>query len=332
MMDAERFDTSPKVKKNRLNILPSNPEIADSDQVVGPGRFPSWLHRKLPKGSDLWKTSHVIEENRLHTVCEEAKCPNLLECWSKKTATFLSMGKECTRNCGFCDIDFTKSPKPIEADEPARIADSAKKLGLRHVVITMVARDDLSDGGASHIANIIREIRNQVADATIEVLTSDLSGNLNSLDIVLEAQPEIFNHNIETVRSLTPRVRHTATYDRTLSILEHAKKRRVNAQMFVKSGMMLGLGETKEQVEETIRDLANIGCDIVTLGQYLQPNRHKLLVKSFIHPDDFKHYEQFGYSIGIRHMYCGPFVRSSYNADLVIKQISPIAQPTAHHN
>lgn len=320
MLDAERFDTSPKVKSSRLNILPENPEKADSDRAVGLGRFPSWLHRKLPKGAELWNTSSVLEENRLHTVCEEAKCPNLLECWSKKTATFLAMGKECTRNCGFCDIDFTKTPKAIEPDEPKRIADSVKKLGLRHVVITMVARDDLSDGGASHIAKIIQEIRQQVEEVTIEVLTSDFSGHLKSLDIVLAAQPEIFNHNIETVRAMTPRVRHTATYDRTLMVLAHAKKHRVNPYMLVKSGIMVGLGETKEQIEETLQDLANIGCDIVTMGQYLQPNRRKLLVKTFVPPEEFKHYEEFGYSIGISHMYCGPFVRSSYNANLVIQQ------------
>lgn len=320
MSNAERFDISPKVKLNRLNILPENPETADPEQAVGLGRFPSWLHRKLPKGASLWQTSDVIEKNRLYTVCEEAKCPNLLECWSKKTATFLAMGKECTRNCGFCDIDFSKAPQALEADEPERIADSVKKLGLRHVVITMVARDDLPDGGAAHIAKIIHEIRRQAEGSTIEVLTSDFSGNLQSLDIVLAAQPEIFNHNIETVRALTPRVRHTATYDRTLMVLEHAKKYRTNSHMLVKSGIMVGLGETKAQVEETLQNLAKVGCDIVTIGQYLQSNRRKLLVKAFVHPDEFKSYEELGYSVGISHMYCGPFVRSSYNANLVIRQ------------
>lgn len=319
MMNNERFDTAPKVKTKRLNVLPQNPETANEDQVVGPGRFPSWLHRKLPHGSTLSHTGNVLQENRLHTVCEEAKCPNLLECWSKKTATFLAMGKECTRNCGFCDIDFTKKPKALEADEPARIADSVKKLGLHHVVITMVARDDLPDGGSAHIAKIIHEIRKEVEGATIEVLTSDFSGNLESLDIVLKAQPEIFNHNIETVRALTPRVRHTATYDRTLSILAHAKKHRIHPKMLVKSGIMVGLGETKAQVQETLHDLANAGCDIVTMGQYLQPNQRKLLVKSFIHPDEFKYYEEYGHSIGISRMYCGPFVRSSYNADEIYR-------------
>lgn len=319
MLNAERFDASPKVKSNRLNILPDNPEKSNGEQIVGPGRFPSWLHRKLPKGADLWKTSQVLDENRLHTVCEEAKCPNLLECWSKKTATFLAMGKECTRNCGFCSIDFANSPKALEADEPKRIADSVKKLELRHVVITMVARDDLEDGGAAHLAKIIQEIRCNVDHVTIEVLTSDFSGNLESIDRVLKASPEIFNHNIETVRQMTPRVRHKATYDQTLTVLQYAKKHRINPYMLVKSGLMLGLGESRDQIEETLRDLAAIGCDIVTMGQYLQPNRKKLLVKTFIHPDEFKQYEEFGYSVGIKHMYCGPFVRSSYNANLVIQ-------------
>lgn len=347
MINADNFDTLPKVKSklnletaaqglapstalSRLNILPKNPEVADPEKAVGPGRFPSWLHRQLPKGSNLWSTAGVLEENRLHTVCEEAKCPNLLECWSKQTATFLVMGKECTRNCGFCDIDFTKSPKPLEADEPQRVADSVKKLKLRHAVITMVARDDLPDGGANHLAAVIKEIRQQSPETTIEVLTSDLSGNFKALDIVLNAQPEIFNHNIETVRELTPRVRHSATYERTLAVLEYAKKHRANAQMFVKSGLMVGLGEERSQVETTLHDLKNAGCDIVTMGQYLQPNRRKLLVKSFVTPDDFKYYEEYGYKIGITHMYCGPFVRSSYNANLVIKAVSLKAEANLH--
>jgi len=323
MFENDRFNVMPKAKSHRLNILPPNPEVADAEKPVGPGRFPSWLHRQLPKGTNLAKTGLILHENRLHTVCEEANCPNLLECWSKKTATFLAMGKECTRNCGFCDIDFSKAPKPIEDDEPARIADSVKKLGLRHVVITMVARDDLPDGGALHLSKIIKEIRLQVNGVTIEVLTSDFAGKMSSLDIALEAKPEIFNHNIETVRSLTPRVRHTATYDRTLSVLAHAKKHRKSPHMLVKSGLMVGLGETREETEEALRDLAAAGCDIVTMGQYLQPNRRKLLVKSFIHPDEFKHFETYGQSIGIPNMYCGPFVRSSYNADLFINQAIP---------
>lgn len=319
MLNRDHFDNKPKV--NKLNILPVNPEKAKDESVVGSGRFPSWLHRKLPKGENLQQTELILNKHRLHTVCEEAKCPNLFECWSKKTATFLIMGKECTRACGFCDIDFSKAPKALEVDEPLRIADSVKQLQLKHVVITMVARDDLPDQGAEHIANVISAIKNQNPQCTIEILTSDFNGNLDALKIVLNKNLEIFNHNLETVESLTPRVRHKATYRRTLEILKFAKdfsKDRKNP-FFVKSGIMVGLGEREEEVFQTLQDLYHAGCDIVTMGQYLQPNKKKLLVKEFIHPDQFKKYESYGHSLGIKFMYCGPFIRSSYNANLVLQ-------------
>lgn len=295
---------------NKLNILPENPD----EEALG--RFPSWLHRKLPRGGDTFKTGAILEKYNLNTVCEEAKCPNRLECYSKKTATFLALGKECTRNCGFCDIDFTKTPKAPEADEPERIAHSVRDLGLRHVVITMVARDDLADKGASQIAKIIRTVREINPGVTIEVLTSDFSGDLKALDIVLTEKPEIFNHNIETVRALSPRVRHKAEYDRTLSILRHAKN---SGQVFyVKSGIMVGLGESIAEVEETLRDLKMAGCDVVTIGQYLQASRAKLRVKSFVAPEQFKKFEEYGLMLGLKHVYSGPFVRSSYNASLFV--------------
>ncbi|MDE3048073.1 MAG: lipoyl synthase, partial [Verrucomicrobiota bacterium] len=202
---------------SKLNILPENPEEKG-------GRFPSWLHRNLPRGAAIFKTHAIVEKYRLNTVCEEAKCPNRLECFTKSTATFLALGKECTRNCGFCSIDFSKTPKAPEADEPERIALSVRELGLKHAVITMVARDDLPDQGAGHIAAIIRAIRKENQHTTVEVLTSDFGGNVKLLYIVLEAKPEIFNHNIETVRSLSSRVRHKAEYDRTLSLLKAAKE------------------------------------------------------------------------------------------------------------
>lgn len=320
MLNTDPFDTRPKVKSSRLNVLPQNPETADPESAVGLGRFPSWLHRKLPKGNSLAKTGHILGQKRLHTVCEEARCPNLLECWSKKTATFLVMGKDCTRSCGFCDIDFSKTPKPLELDEPLRVAESVEELGLKHVVITMVARDDLPDGGAKHLSLVVEAIRQRVPATTIELLSSDFLGNKDAWDIILDACPEILNHNIETVRDLTPRVRHTATYDRTLQLLKYAKTHKRNPGLLVKSGLMVGLGETEEQVQQTIRDLYAHGCDIITMGQYLQPNRQKLRVKAFITPEQFKSYEEFGYSIGIRYMYCGPFVRSSYNANIVIQE------------
>jgi len=299
-----------KNPKNRLNILPSNPERNSS------GRFPSWLHRKLPVGGQIFRTEKIVEKFRLNTVCEEAKCPNRFECYTKKTATFLALGKECTRNCGFCDIDFSKTPKPPEIDEPERIALSVKELGLKHAVVTMVARDDLADFGASHIALIIEAIRKENPGVTIEVLTSDFSGNLRALDLVLQAKPEIFNHNIETVRRITPRIRHKAEYDRTLSVLNHARKG--NPDLLVKSGIMVGLGETAQEVESTIRDLHTAGCDIITIGQYLQASHRKLRVQEFITPQQFKHYEAYGLACGVAHMYSGPFVRSSYNADLFV--------------
>ncbi len=306
----------------KLNVLPANPEKGGdgSEKPVGLGRFPSWLHRKIPAGGTHFKTSSILEKYRLNTVCEEAKCPNRMECYSKKTATFLALGKECTRNCGFCDIDFSKTPKQVEEDEPDRIAGSVKDLGLNHVVITMVARDDLPDGGAHHIARIIKKIRTQSPEVSIEVLTSDFEGKPSSLDIVLDEKPDIFNHNIETVKELSPRVRHKATYERTLEVLSYVKKQ--NNVSFVKSGIMVGLGETPEQVKATIVDLIKAGCDVITIGHYLQASSKKLTVKAFISPEQFKEYEEFGYKAGAKHMYAGPFVRSSYNAKDVLSSLT----------
>ena len=316
MTTEELFDNHPKVAngeaapslKPKLNKLPINPESYGTSR----GRFPSWLHRNLPKGANLFKTNAILAKYRLNTVCEEAKCPNRFECYTNKTATFLALGKECTRNCGFCDIYFSKTPKMPEADEPLRIAGSVKELGLQHVVITMVARDDLPLGGAENIAAIIRKVREECPGVSIEVLTSDFSGEHAALDCVLAEKPDVFNHNIETVRELSPRVRHKATYDRTLSVLAYAKSS--GRAGHIKSGIMVGLGETPLQVEETIDDLYRAGCDIITIGQYLQADQRKLLVKAFVTPEQFKAYEEFGHSIGVKQMYCGPFVRSSYNA------------------
>ena len=295
---------------SKLNLLPNNPE------PESPGRFPSWLHRKLPPGGSLFQTGEIVQKYRLNTVCEEAKCPNRLECYSKKTATFLALGKECTRNCGFCDIDFSKTPKAPEADEPERIGLSVKELDLKHVVITMVARDDLPDQGASHIAAIVRAVRLHNPEVTVELLTSDFSGDVKPLYIALAERPEVFNHNVETVRRLSPRIRHKAEYDRSLSVLRNAKES--GFPLFVKSGIMVGLGETPQEVEETMRDLHAAGCDIITIGQYLQASSSKLRVKEFVTPEQFKAYEEFGRRLGVQHVYSGPFVRSSYNAGLFV--------------
>ncbi len=303
---------------NKLNILPQNPESETEKRAVGPGRFPSWLHRKLPQGGNLFQTHGILQKYRLNTVCEEAKCPNRFECYSHHTATFLALGKECTRNCGFCDIDFSKTPRAPEEDEPERIALSCRELGLKHVVITMVARDDLVDKGSSHIATIIRRVRQECPGVTVEVLTSDFSGDLSAVDTVLDEYPDVFNHNIETVRNLTPRVRHRATYDQTLKILTHAKGS--GKTSFVKSGLMVGLGETDSEVFTTIEDLYRAGCDIITIGQYLQAHQKKLLVKAFIPPEQFKRYEEHGLTIGVKQMVCGPFVRSSYHAHEAVQK------------
>lgn len=300
------------MKRNKLNVLPNNPE---EERGEGRSRFPSWLHRKLPEGSALFETTSLLKKASLNTVCEEAKCPNRLECYANQTATFLAMGKACTRACGFCDIDFSKQPKKPDPKEPAQIAESVKKLQLRHVVITMVARDDLPDQGVSHMRAIVQAVREENPGVTIELLTSDFSGDESLLSALLEARPEIFNHNIETVERLTPKVRHKATYARTLKVLAAVKAD--GRARFVKSGIMVGLGESEEEVQHTLCDLKEVGCAIITIGQYLQASRHKLTVKSFISPEQFKRYETYGHQIGVRYMYCGPFVRSSYNASLL---------------
>lgn len=306
-----RFDARPKVK-TKLSVLPKNPE------GEGRGRFPSWLHRPIPKGFGLQETEEAVREERLHTVCEEAKCPNRIECWSYGTATFLAMGRECTRSCGFCEIAHSKTPPPLEIDEPRRIAESIKTLKLKHAVITQVARDDLEDGGAEHLVQIIKEARLLNPETTLELLTFDFGGNFEAIQKVLDAKPDIFNYNIETVRRLTPRVRHKATYERTLQILKFAKERAPAS--LIKSGLMVGLGEEDHEVKETLVDLKEAGCSIVTIGQYLQPSPRKLLVKEFIHPERFKEWESFGKSIGIKSVFAGPFVRSSYHAKDVFKE------------
>ncbi len=290
----------------------STEDLFKNSAPVKTRRFPDWLKVKIPQGSEHFKTDALLKRHSLNLVCEEAKCPNRMECYANKTATFLALGKECTRSCGFCDIDFSKAPALPDPTEPERIALSALKLCLKHVVITMVSRDDLPDGGAAHIAAIIRSVRALSHKVSIETLTSDFQGDFEALCTVLLERPEVFNHNIETVRSLTPRVRHKATYERSLTVLKKAKELKLSR--FVKSGLMVGLGESREEIQETLSDLHAAGCDVVTIGQYLQADRRKLLVKRFIPPEEFKSLKEYGLSLGIQQMFCGPFVRSSYHA------------------
>jgi lipoic acid synthetase len=281
--------------------------------------LPSWLHRKLPNRLEYSVTDELINEKMLSTVCEEAKCPNRFECYSKKTATFLLLGKICTRACGFCQIGFSKTPPPLDPLEGEKVAQSVKILGLKHTVLTQVARDDLEDGGALSIVNTINEIRKLNPNCTVEVLTSDFLGNTEALDLILSAKPEIFNYNIETVQRLTPKVRHKATYERTLNILKRAKDS--GNAMFTKSGLMLGLGESDKEIEDTLYDLKNAGVSIVTIGQYLQPSKGKLIVKNYITPEKFASLKEFGEGIGIDFIYSGPYIRSSYNASEVFDRV-----------
>ena len=311
------FDTTPSAPVVKKSVQDHLPENREGDEK---GHFPSWLHRPLPKGSNLFKTGDVIDKHRLNTVCEEAKCPNRLECYSKKTATYLILGYECTRACGFCEIGFSKAPALPDPNEPMNVASSSKALGLKHVVITMVARDDLQDGGASHLVKVIQAVRAEIEGVTIEVLTSDFNGNFDAIDLVIKEAPEIFNYNIETICRLTPKVRHVATYERTLRILSHVKK--ANTSRFVKSGLMVGFGESCDEVCETISDLHDAGVDIITIGQYLRPSKRKITVKEFVPPERYKMFEEYGNSIGVLHVYAGPFVRSSYNANLLTELVT----------
>ncbi len=312
-------DQRPKVSY-RLNRLPLNPESSQGENKISDpssGRFPSWLHRKMPRISALAVTESEIASKKLHTVCEEAKCPNLLECYSKKTATFLLLGNACTRACGFCDIDHKKELPSPDAEEPERISKTALALGLRHVVLTMVARDDLPDGGALHVVKTIQSLRRSIPTVTCEVLVSDFNGNFEAIQLICDESPEIYNHNLETVRNLSPKVRHTATYERSLQVLRFAKEQS-RGRFQVKSGIMIGLGETEEEVYQALRDLHSNGVDIVTIGQYLQASQKKLPVREFVSLEKFERYKKYGESIGLRAVYASPFVRSSYNAELFI--------------
>lgn len=288
------------------------PELPLTEPVTRP-RLPEWLRIRLPTSDGFAHTRALLNELKLHTVCESAKCPNHWECWAKGTATFMIAGDRCTRACGFCAVSTAK-PLPLEADEPARVAEATRRMRLRHIVITAVARDDLADGGADHFRRTITAVRTLNPETVIEVLTPDFNDRDAALDAVLEARPQIFNHNLETVRRLTPSVRSRATYDRSLSVLKKAKARG-GAGLFTKSGLMLGLGETVEELFTALSDLREAQCDILTLGQYLQPTIHHLPVVEFVSPARFEEYGERARSMGFVHVASGPMVRSSYHAD-----------------
>src|SRR5271170_190379 len=276
-------------------------------------RLPEWLRITLPTSDTFSRTRSLLNELKLHTVCESAKCPNHWECWSKGTATFMIAGDRCTRACGFCAVTTAK-PLALEANEPMRVAEATRRMGLRHVVITAVARDDLADGGAEHFRQTIESVRKLNPGIVIEVLVPDFLDHDDAIEMVLAAKPEIYNHNLETVRRLTPSVRHRATYDRSLSVLKKVKEKRGDT-IYTKSGVMLGLGETEDELFQAMQDLRASNCDILTLGQYLQPTLKHLPVVEFVSPEKFEEYKMRAEEMGFVHVASGPMVRSSYHAD-----------------
>ena len=278
-------------------------------------RLPSWLSRKMGQPSALHAMKNILRSRNLHTVCESARCPNIGECFSKPTAAFMILGDVCTRECGFCSVEKRDAPLSVNPDEPENIALTAKELGLKHVVITSVTRDDLADSGAMQFALTIKVVRDTIPFISVEVLTPDFKGDEKVLKIVLDERPDIFNHNIETVPSLYAKVRPQADYRQSLKVIETAKK--MTDDIITKSGLMVGLGETKGEIKSALKDLLNAGCDTVTIGQYLRPSAKNLEVCEYIPVEVFKEYEEYGKEIGLKHVYSGPFVRSSYNAELL---------------
>ena len=271
---------------------------------------PKWLRVKLPTGENYRKVRGLVDEHKLHTICESGSCPNMGECWGEGTATFMILGNVCTRSCGFCGVQ-TGKPDPVDMFEPGRVANSVKIMGVKHAVITSVDRDDLKDGGSEIWSQTVRAIRQQSPGTTLETLIPDFAGNWNNLQVIIDVAPEIVSHNLETVRRLTKQVRIQAKYDRSLEVLFRLKK----GGMRTNSGVMLGLGETEQEVLETMQDLRSVQVDILTLGQYLQPTPKHLPVAEFIEPEQFAFYQKIGLEMGFRFVESGPLVRSSYHAE-----------------
>lgn len=291
------------------------PTVGAPSKTTSSRRLPPWMKKALPVGNENFFTEKLLEDLKLETVCDNAKCPNRADCYSRRSATFMILGNVCTRPCGFCSVQ-KGTPLPVEADEPERVAEAARRLGLRHVVITAVTRDDLPDGGAGHFRDCIHAVR-RVTGAAVEVLTSDFLGDYPSLKIVLDAQPEVFNHNLETVPRLFRRVRgRTARYEHSLGVLEYSKTH--YPHIVTKTGLMLGLGETHEELFEVFSDLREIGCDTLTLGQYLAPTLKHIPVERYVPPEEFDELAARARTLGFRQVVAGPFVRSSYHADEMV--------------
>jgi lipoyl synthase len=273
-------------------------------------RKPDWLKIKVPKGKEYIGVRDVIDNNKLHTICTSGQCPNKEDCWGRGTATFMILGNICTRSCKFCSVP-TGRPLPADWAEPERIAESIKKMNLKHAVITSVDRDDMEDGGAAIWAATIRAVKEMNPATTIETLVPDFRGRKELLQIVIDAHPEVISHNVETVRRLTPQVRSAAIYARSLEVVGWVADSGIRS----KSGIMLGLGETEEEIIQVMDDLRNVGCEVMTIGQYLQPTLKHLPVLEYVHPEQFEKYRKIGYEKGFRHVESGPLVRSSYRAE-----------------
>ena len=282
-------------------------------------RKPDWLKKKINLNNiNINQVKNLIDNSHLHTVCQSAKCPNIFECFGKKTSTFMLMGDICTRNCSFCGVDSGK-PEPLDKDEHYRVADAVKKMGLKYVVITSVTRDDLSDGGAAHFADAVREVKKLNPESKVECLIPDFKGNIENLKILLREDPDVLNHNVETIKINYSRVRNKANYAESLSLLRRAKK--INSNIFTKSGFIVGLGESREEIKELLSDLKDAGCDIITIGQYLRPSSENVEVSKYYTPQEFKELKNLAESFKFKVVVSGVFVRSSYNAGIVLDKI-----------
>ncbi|MGM0498183.1 MAG: lipoyl synthase [Bacteroidota bacterium] len=277
-------------------------------------RLPRWMKMQMPKGETYSRMKNTVDKHHLHTICTSGKCPNIGECWNRGTATFMILGEICTRSCKFCGVK-TGKPLPPDKNEPKKIARTVKIMGIKHAVITSVDRDDLEDGGAKIWAETVQEIKKLDQEITIETLIPDFNGNTDLINMVIDSQPEVISHNLETVERLTPQIRTKAKYDTSLNVIKHIAESGINA----KSGIMLGLGETEDEIYQTMDDLLAVGCKIFTIGQYLQPTVDHLEVKNFVEPEKFEEYKEIGLQKGFSYVESSPLVRSSYHADKHVK-------------
>lgn len=278
---------------------------------------PEWLKVKYSYDTNIDQVEKLLDDNSINTVCREANCPNFMDCFSRNTATFMILGKNCTRNCRFCNVTSSR-PEDIDINEPQKIADAVLTLGLKYVVITSVTRDDLDDGGAEHFANVVRAIKNLKKDITVELLIPDLQGDVDALKTIIDSKPDVLGHNLETAKRLYSQVRPEAMYERSLAVLRNAKK--IDKNIVTKSGIMLGLGELVSEVIKVMNDLSKNGCDIMTIGQYLSPSEKHYPVKEYIRPEMFEEYAEYGKILGFRNIFSGPLVRSSFHADEVFSE------------